>query len=277
MKFYQFAQALYPYYTKKETQKDFIVLIFDKIALYEDENGINPIYDTNPKTVTRLFSDEERGIPKNLAINIHQHICKSQFEGFLEESLNEDLYSDLCKDFSSFIPDITEDNLFQKITDEFCLIIENESKKQKAKSTKKSEQVSSLSIESQLSVILNKISSYRPEEAPSLNYSPVSVHEKLSDVPMLETMVQAFAAKYYPVLDELVIKKTSTGQIDSKAICDVMKNKYLQLKKMKKDKQTIFNDIAFYIQSLSSMDELACKIVVSFFIQKCEVFDAITR
>lgn len=51
---------------------------------------------------------------------------------------------------------------------------------------------------------------------------------------------------------------------------------YKKLKKAKKSKVDIFNEITQKIHKVSLMDEILCQIVVSYFVQSCEVFDAIT-
>ena len=51
---------------------------------------------------------------------------------------------------------------------------------------------------------------------------------------------------------------------------------YKKLKKAKKSKVDIFNEIAQKIHKVSLMDEILYQIVVSYFVQSCEVFDAIT-
>ena len=51
---------------------------------------------------------------------------------------------------------------------------------------------------------------------------------------------------------------------------------YKRLKKAKKTKVEIFNEIAQKIHKVSLQEDIFCQIVVSYFIQSCEVFDAIT-
>ena len=50
---------------------------------------------------------------------------------------------------------------------------------------------------------------------------------------------------------------------------------YKKLKKAKKSKVDIFNEIVQKIHKVSLMYEILCQIVVSYFVQSCEVFNAI--
>lgn len=64
--------------------------------------------------------------------------------------------------------------------------------------------------------------------------------------------------------------------IDYDEVQDQIHAMYKKLKKAKKSKVDIFNEIAQKIHKVSLMDEILCQIVVSYFVQSCEVFDAIT-
>jgi hypothetical protein len=66
------------------------------------------------------------------------------------------------------------------------------------------------------------------------------------------------------------------GEIDYDEVQDQIHAMYKKLKKAKKSKVDIFNEIAQKIHKVSLMDENLCQIVVSYFVQSCEVFDAIT-
>lgn len=65
------------------------------------------------------------------------------------------------------------------------------------------------------------------------------------------------------------------GEIDYDEVQDQIHAMYKKLKKAKKSKVDIFNEIVQKIHKVSLMDEILCQIVVSYFVQSCEVFDAI--
>lgn len=49
------------------------------------------------------------------------------------------------------------------------------------------------------------------------------------------------------------------------------------MNKAHKSRMEIFNEIVGRIHRITLQDEVYCQIVVSYFIQSCEVFDAITE
>jgi hypothetical protein len=60
--------------------------------------------------------------------------------------------------------------------------------------------------------------------------------------------------------------------IDYEEVQDQMKGIYRRLSKAKKSKAEIFNEISQKIQRVTLQEDIYCQIVVSYFIQRCEVF-----
>ena len=67
------------------------------------------------------------------------------------------------------------------------------------------------------------------------------------------------------------------GEIDYDEIQDQIHAMYKKLSKARKSRMEIFNEIVGKIHRITLQDEVYCQIVVSYFIQSCEVFDAITE
>ena len=74
-----------------------------------------------------------------------------------------------------------------------------------------------------------------------------------------------------------MINADKRGQIDYDEVQNQMRAIYKRLKKAKKSNVEIFNEIAEKIHKVSLQEEIYCQIIVSYFIQKCEVFDAIAE
>ena len=66
------------------------------------------------------------------------------------------------------------------------------------------------------------------------------------------------------------------GTIDYDELQDQMRAIYKRLKKAKKTNTEIFNEITNKIHKVSLQEEIYCQIVVAYFVQSCEVYDAIT-
>ena len=62
------------------------------------------------------------------------------------------------------------------------------------------------------------------------------------------------------------------------SLCLRIKSCYEKMKAITNNKEYIFNEIVNWIMKhTGSKSQVACEIVVSFFIQNCEVFDEITE
>lgn len=88
--------------------------------------------------------------------------------------------------------------------------------------------------------------------------------------------INSYVNAYYVRIREIMTNADKRGEIDYDEVQDQIHAMYKKLKKAKKSKVDIFNEIAQKIHKVSLMDEILCQIVVSYFVQSCEVFDAIT-
>lgn len=77
----------------------------------------------------------------------------------------------------------------------------------------------------------------------------------------------------YVTLDKTLIYLDKLGKIDYIEIQNQMRSMYKKLKKAKKDSLEIFNTISEKIHYATLQDIYFCQMVVSFFIQKCEVLE----
>lgn len=77
----------------------------------------------------------------------------------------------------------------------------------------------------------------------------------------------------YVTLDKIMIYLDKQGKIDYIEIQSQMRSMYKKLKKAKKDSLEIFNTISEKIHHTTLQDIYLCQMIVSFFIQKCEVLE----
>ena len=80
-----------------------------------------------------------------------------------------------------------------------------------------------------------------------------------------------------PEIKEIMMNLDKRGEIDYDEIQDQIHAFYKRLKKANKSRLETFNEIVGKIHRVTLQDDLYCQIVVSYFVQSCEVFDAITE
>ena len=107
---------------------------------------------------------------------------------------------------------------------------------------------------------------------------PKEIQDKLrpSDDMALYLTVKSYVTMYFIKIRDILRNADKKGEIDYEQVQDQMKAIYRRLKKAKKSNAQIFNSIVEKVQHVSLQDTPYCQIVVSFFIQSCEVFDAIS-
>lgn len=135
-----------------------------------------------------------------------------------------------------------------------------------------------LPLEKGIVGVISKVKNLKEKDLADASLDPKEIKQKLkpSDNMVLYTTVNAYVTAYYIKLHEIMMNADKRGEIDYDEVQDQMHAIYKRLKKAKKTKVEIFNEIAQKIHKVSLQEDIFCQIVVSYFIQSCEVFDAIT-
>lgn len=90
---------------------------------------------------------------------------------------------------------------------------------------------------------------------------------------VLYLTVKEKVIEHYVTLNKIFINLDKQGKIDYEEIQSQMRSMYKKLAKSKKDSLEIFNTISDKIHSATLQDLYYCQMIVSFFIQKCEVLE----
>lgn len=127
--------------------------------------------------------------------------------------------------------------------------------------------------------VISRIPKLSEKELAAVSFDPKELQQKLkpSENMALYITVKTYVATYYVKLREIMMNADKRGSIDYDEVQDQMRAIYKRMKKTKKSNAEIFNEIAQKIHKVSLQEDIYCQIVVSYFIQSCEVFDAITK
>lgn len=125
--------------------------------------------------------------------------------------------------------------------------------------------------------VLKKIKNLKEKDLVAASFDPKEIQQKLNpaDNMVLYVTINAYVTAYYVRLREIMMNADKSGAIDYDMLQDQMRAIYKRLKKAKKTNVEIFNEITEKIHKVSLQEEIYCQIVVSYFVQSCEVFDAI--
>lgn len=135
-----------------------------------------------------------------------------------------------------------------------------------------------LPLEKGIIGVVRKVTALKEKDLYDAELDPKELKQKISpsDDMALYMMVKTYVTTYFIRLKEIMTSLDKRGEIDYEAMQDQMHALYKRLKKSKKTSVEIFSEIVEKVHHVSLQDDIYCQIVVSYFIQSCEVFDAIS-
>ena len=124
--------------------------------------------------------------------------------------------------------------------------------------------------------VVEKIPKLLKPENIDLNYNPVPVRKKIeTSNEMLYSKAQTHVNIYYPAVNDAFMEFSTEGKLRFDPFCRQVRNTYLGLKDQGFDQETIYLQMTKWLHDATNGNWNACEIVISYFIQKCEVFDVI--
>ena len=114
-------------------------------------------------------------------------------------------------------------------------------------------------------------------EAPSYNLKNLDEKLDKSEDLLLYSVVNSLATSYFTTVSRILVEADKRKEIDYDVVQDQIHALYIKLKKGGLSRNSIFNEIVKKLTEVTMGDTLCCQILVSFFIEKCEVFDAIAK
>lgn len=128
-------------------------------------------------------------------------------------------------------------------------------------------------IEENIEFMLKKLQNVKLDVfKEQLNYNPTTVLNKIGNATTLFVKVKAYNSAYYQMVDDCMKKFKRTKIFDSDLFCKQIKRLFEDLEYLK-DKELIFNALVDWLVSKTQSDtKSTAEIIVSYFIQHCEVF-----
>ena len=139
--------------------------------------------------------------------------------------------------------------------------------------------IDDLPLEKGIIRAIGKIKKLNEKDLADASLDPKEIKQKLrpADNIALYHTISLYVTTYFVKIKEIMMNLDKRGEIDYEEVQDQMKAIYRRLKKAKKTNMEIFNEIVAKIHRISLQEDIYCQIVVSYFVQSCEVFDAITE
>lgn len=133
-------------------------------------------------------------------------------------------------------------------------------------------------IEEELTTVVRLLANVSQEELDgigSLNYSSLKVSQKV-EIPHLRKRIEGDVASFYLFCEQKFKETDPTGD-SFDIVCTSVKKSYKKLKKERFDKESIYEQMTNWFVSKTHASYNACAIMVSFFVQNCEIYDEIPK
>lgn len=136
-----------------------------------------------------------------------------------------------------------------------------------------------IAINKGIELVIENLSKAKASELKDLTYDPVSISEKIDEdnCYFLVNDIKNNVARYYNYIDKTMKNLAMKNVYSDDLIRAQMKESYRQLVAKKLTPEQIFSELSERIRRITKQDIRFCYIVVSYFVQSCEVFHAITK
>ncbi len=151
---------------------------------------------------------------------------------------------------------------------------------------KAKEDIANQDLDSNVKIVLKKFLDLKPDNLIGLSYHPLAVDQKICE-PMLCDDVKHKVTDYHGRIRFALQELDAEGPGSSDVIASEIKASYKKLAKrygyqrllFESDhwQEDIFNALVSWIQSKTGASRKVSEILVSFFVQNCEVFDEIAK
>ncbi len=149
-----------------------------------------------------------------------------------------------------------------------------EKKKQLAFDSKFRGELDDIKIEEEIEDIIRSLIDARGDNLVPLDYEPKEVSEKIGDDFLLMEDVKGYVVKYFNYINQLLKDIGAEKNHKDIFIADEIKKLYLSISDQPGSKQDKYNIMVDWLKNKSaSQSRKACEIVISYYIQDCEVFE----
>lgn len=163
---------------------------------------------------------------------------------------------------------------YKDVSDEENICRLNEKKNSIFAKSNYEQAVDALEMEKEVGQVLDALVATDPEEMPKFQYTPVEVREKIPDDKMLCAKILSNVVQYFPFVEEKLKQLNNERRLTYEKISGDVKRAYLEFATNETDKEVIFNKLCDWLAEKAHTDKKsACEVIISYYVQNCEVFE----
>jgi hypothetical protein len=135
-----------------------------------------------------------------------------------------------------------------------------------------------IKIEEEIGDLLTLISTVSDDELIPLNYNPVKVKQKIpKENKLLLRRTVSNVTTYFNYVKEMFQQLGKEGRLRFDTVATQVKQCYLKERDAGLSHEEIYNALLEWLKTMTNGSHDACDVVISYFVQNCEVFDEITE
>lgn len=199
-----------------------------------------------------------------------------------KELMGLERLGDTCEDFENKIAlckdchGIYDDRVTKK---EYLELVDKKKKLLKIANSKAS--ISFQNLEEEISLVINSLNVITTDDlrSVSLKYRGFEIKKKFETrYTILKNKIESYNCTYYYFIKETFQNLEISNQVHFNILATEIKTSFLKCDKEMDNKSDIFNSLVLWMHSKINGASLeACEVVISFFVQNCEVFHEITE
>ncbi|MBS5945060.1 MAG: HNH endonuclease [Peptoniphilus harei] len=138
--------------------------------------------------------------------------------------------------------------------------------------------ISDIPIEQEISEVLNALLNVTDDKLIPLSLEPVTVKNKLIGSPSIFIRKNLInVTQYFPFIEEQLKSLSREKRLNADMLSTQIRLAYITAKSGTNIKEEIYETLVEKIMRATNKTRDACEIVISYYIQKCEVFDDTTK
>lgn len=135
-----------------------------------------------------------------------------------------------------------------------------------------------IKVEEGVERVLRKIANTPPDQIVPLTYDPVEIRQKILPANRaLYIKAKAYVSEYYNTVHGIFQLLSKEGKLRFEPFCMQVRLNFINLRDKGIEQPEIFEKLVDWLAANTNDSRDMCEIVIAYFIQKCEVFDAITK
>ena len=126
--------------------------------------------------------------------------------------------------------------------------------------------------------LLQVISVGEPLSQSALRMSPLKVERKVTEKQLRRKILNNVVDGMYEMVNEAIEELAAQNKINVKNFRKTIRRMFEDASDQTDNQSTIFNELVKYLYARAGMKHFeACEILISYFVQSCEVFNEITE